>query len=327
MPRVLIAPAVFQNPAAPFFQAMRDAGLELVFPPNDRHSQDSQALIQLLQGIDATMASTEKYTPEVIAKTNLRVIARTGVGYDSVDVPAATAANVAVTITPGAVDVSVAEHTLALILGVYRDVVGRDREVRAGKWSRKSLPRIAGKTLAIVGMGRIGRAVVPRAQGLGLNVIAHDPFPHHEFAAAHNVRMGTLDEVLSEADIVSLHMPCTPETTNLINARTLGLMKPDAVLVNTGRGGLVDEDALFTAMRDGHLFGAALDVFKQEPLPTESRLLELPNVLLATHTAGLDDQSMIDMPRIAAECIANLYLGQWPEHCVINRELGPDWKW
>ncbi len=327
MPRVLIAPSQFRDPAAPCFAELHAAGIELSFPPDQTHAHDPQVLLERLDGIDAVIASTEPYTDDVLSRSSLRVVARTGVGYDSVDVSAATRNNIVVTITPGAVDVSVAEHTLAMIFAVYRDVVGRDREVRSGKWSRESLPRLAGKTLGIVGLGRIGRTVARLAQGVGLRVISHDPFPQVEFARQHDIRLCALDELLAEADIVSLHMPCTPDTANMINRQSLAKMKPDAVLVNTGRGGLVDEEALYDAMAGGHLFAAALDVFQKEPLPIESPLLTLPNAVLSTHTAGLDHQSEFDMPRIAAECVAKLFRGEWPQGCVINDQLRDSWQW
>jgi phosphoglycerate dehydrogenase-like enzyme len=178
-----------------------------------------------------------------------------------------------------------------------------------------------------VGFGRIGRTTALLAQGLKLKVIAHDPQPNEEFAQQHGIRLCTLDELLAQADIVSLHLPCTPTTQNMINRQSLLRMKRDAVLVNTGRGGLVDEQALYEAMASGHLYGAALDVFQKEPLPVDSQLLRLPNVILSTHTAGIDEQSHFDMPRIASECIAKLYRGQWPDGCVINDELRGKWKW
>jgi phosphoglycerate dehydrogenase-like enzyme len=327
MPRVLVTPWAFRNGDALYFAALKEAGFEICFPPNDDHARNWLALLKILDGFDAVMASTEPYTADVLAKCSLRVVARTGVGYDSVDVPAATKNNIVVTITPGAVDVTVAEHTLAMILAVYRDVIGRDREVRSGTWTRTARPRLGGKTLGIVGFGRIGRATARLAQGLNLRVIAHDAQPNQAFAREHGIRLCTLEELLAEADIVSLHLPCTPATQNLINRHTLARMKPDAVLVNTARGGLVDEQALYEAMASGHLYAAALDVFQKEPLPVDSSLLTLPNVILSTHTAGIDEQSHFDMPRIAGECIAKLYRGEWPDGCVINNELRGKWKW
>jgi phosphoglycerate dehydrogenase-like enzyme len=323
----MITPTQFRDPHGTYVRILRDAGLEVCFPPHEHYFGDAPAMIEMLTGVDAVLASTEPYTPEIFERTKLRVVARCGVGFDSVNVPAATARNVLVTITPGAVEASVAEHTLALIFAVFRDVVGRDREVRSGRWTRRGLPRLAGRTLGIIGLGRIGRAVAELAQGIGLKVVAHDPLPNAGYCRRRDISVCSLDELLAISDIVTLHMPNTPATRNLIDQRALTLMKPDAVLINTGRGGLVDEEALYSAMSKGHLRSAALDVFAQEPLPLESPLLQLPNVILTTHTAGLDHQSEIDMPCIAADNVAKLYRGEWPEGCVVNHQLRGRWIW
>ena len=193
MPRVMITPKQFRDPRSPYAQLLEAAGLEVCFPPHDRYFGNAPAMIEMLDGVAAVLASTERYTPEILARTKLRVVARCGVGYDSVDVPAATANNILVTITPGAVEASVAEHTLALIFALFRDVIGRDREVRAGQWTRRGLPRLAGKTLGIIGLGRIGRAVAELAQGVGLTVIAHDPFPHEMYCNQRGIRCYGLD--------------------------------------------------------------------------------------------------------------------------------------
>jgi phosphoglycerate dehydrogenase-like enzyme len=323
----MITPTVFRDPAGPYVRILEQAGLEVRFPPHEEYFGRPAAMIEMLRGVDAVLASTEPYTPEILANTKLRVIARCGVGFDSVDVVAATKNNMLVTITPGAVEVSVAEHTLALIFALFRDVIGRDREVRSGAWSRRGLPRLAGKTLGIVGLGRIGRAVAEIARGVGLKIIAHDPQPNVDYCRERGIRCCALDELLAASDIVSLHLPNMPATRNIIDEQALRRMKPSAVLINTGRGGLVDEDALVRVMRGGHLQSAALDVFAREPLPLDSELLTLPNVVLSTHTAGLDAQSQQDMPRIAAENVAQLYRGIWPEGCVVNHELRATWKW
>src|SRR5262249_17674143 len=140
---------------------------------------------------------------------------------------------------------SVAEQAFALIFSIFRDIAVRDAEIRGGAWRRNPVRRIAGNTLGLVGLGRIGRAMVPRAHGLGLKVVAYDPYADKDWAAKNNVQILSFDELLSTADIVSLHMPCTAETTNLINKQSLAKMKPTAVLINTARGGLIDEDALY----------------------------------------------------------------------------------
>jgi phosphoglycerate dehydrogenase-like enzyme len=284
-------------------------------------------LIAQLQGIDAVIASTEPYTPQVLEAARLRVISRTGVGYDAIDVPAATRRGVVVTITAGTNQHSVAESAIALLTGVFRGLPWRHREVETGRWTRRALPRLMGKTIGLVGLGRIGRAMVPRCQGLGLHMIAHDPLADTAWAADHAVRLCTFDELLQQADIVSLHLPASAENVNLIDAAALAKMKPGAVLINTSRGALVDEDALVEALRSGRLLGAGLDVFKIEPLPLDSPLLALDNLLMLPHVAGLDEESQEATALLAAQSIIDLHQGRWPAECVVNGQLRDGWRW
>jgi D-3-phosphoglycerate dehydrogenase / 2-oxoglutarate reductase len=327
MPRVLVTPEIVQR-RGDHVRLLKDAGLEIFSPAASVPLMQPSVLIENLAGVSAAVVGMEPFNPEVLAAArSLRVVARVGVGYDAVDVPAATAKNIAVTITPGTNEHSVAEQALSLVLGVYRGFPLRDQNVRRGQWVRQSLPRLAGKTLGLVGLGRIGKAIVPRAQGLGLKVIAYDPFPNEEFAAANNVWLCSFDELLAEADIVSLHLPATAETRDLINEKSLAKMKKTALLINTARGTLVDEDALFKALKSGKLWAAGLDVFKQEPLPKEHPLLTLDNVLVSPHTGGIDEESEFAMCTMAAQCVVELYEGRWPEGAVVNSEIRASWKW
>jgi phosphoglycerate dehydrogenase-like enzyme len=329
MPRVLVTPTVIKNQPGPYRDVLEAAGLEVAYPTEKLSESvpNPALLLSQLEGVSAVLAGSELYNREVLAKARLKVIARMGVGYDAIDVAAATEFGTLVTIVPGTNHHSVAEMTLALLLGVFRGFPGRDQEVRSGVWKRQALPRLSGRTIGLVGLGRIGQAVVPRAIGLGLKVIAYDPMPNEAFAGLHGVRLCSLDELLAEADIVSLHLPCTADTANIINARTLAQMKLGAVLINTSRGGLVDEDALIEALASRKLMAAGLDVFRTEPLPLTSPLLKLDNVLLAPHMGGLDHESLRDMGTMAAQCIADLYQGRWPEGCVVNAETRSGWKW
>jgi D-3-phosphoglycerate dehydrogenase len=321
MPRVLLLTPHLQKLDGPFRDVLRGAGMELVLPPQGANPFDPAALQELLRGIDGVIASTEPYTHEVLRGTSLKVIARTGVGYDAIDVAAATELGIAVTITPGTNHDSVAETAVTLMLGVYRGLPWRYKEVLTGQWTRCALPRLVGKTIGLVGLGRIGKAMVPRCQGLALRVIAHDPFADAQFAAANSVRLCSFEELLDEADIVSLHLPASATTTNLINAQALARMKRGSVLINTSRGALVDEDALVAALRSGHLLGAGLDVFKIEPLPLDSPLLKLDNVLMLPHIAGLDEDSLQSTATLAAQCVVDILTGRWPAECVANPEV------
>jgi D-3-phosphoglycerate dehydrogenase len=327
MPRVLVTPTILRNVPGLYSDTLLQGGFEVVYPPEGCDTMRPENLLPLLAGADAMLASVERMSREVMAGTRLRAIARLGVGYDSIDTAAASDLGIAVTITPGTLEESVAEHTVALLLGVTRAIVQRDREVRAGRWSRVAMPRIAGRTFGIVGLGRIGRAVVPKVQGLGMKVVGYDPYADRDWASRAGVTLMNLSELLQSADVVSLHTTTTPETANMINRSTLAQMRPGSILVNTGRGALVDEEALCEALDRGHLFGAALDVFKTEPLPLDSRLLKYENVLLCTHMGGLDWDSQTAASNLAAQCIVDLYRGKWPEACVVNRDLRDRYKW
>jgi phosphoglycerate dehydrogenase-like enzyme len=327
MPRVLVTPTILRNIPGPYSDTLLQGGFEVIYPPEGCDTMQRENLLPLLAGADAMLASVEKMSREVLAATKLRAVARLGVGYDSIDIAAATDLGIAVTITPGTLEESVAEHTVAMLLGVSRGIVQRDREVRAGRWSRQAMPRMMGRTFGIIGLGRIGRAVVPKVQGLGMKVIAYDPYADPDAASRLGVTLMSLSELLQTADVVSLHTTTTPDTLNLINRDALAQMKPGAILINTGRGALVDEDALCEALDRNHLFGAGLDVFKTEPLPLTSKLLKYENVLLCTHMGGLDWESQTAASNLAAQCIVDLYHGRWPDACVVNRQLRDKYKW
>ncbi|NOX56655.1 MAG: phosphoglycerate dehydrogenase, partial [Planctomycetes bacterium] len=261
------------------------------------------------------------------ALPQLRVIARSGVGYDAIDLEACDEAGVVVTITPGVNHHAVAEHTIALLMGVARGFPETDRRVRENRWKRIARPRVMGRTLGIVGLGRIGRAVATRAVGLGLKVIAFEPAPDRQFVQQWNVELTDFGDLLARSDYVSLHLPASPETRHLINAETLAKMKSGSVLINTSRGSLVDEKALCEALRSGHLRAAGLDVFEQEPLPLDSPLLRFDNVLLSGHVAGLDEESHADTYAMLANTIVELYNGGWPEDRIVNLKGVTGWKW
>jgi D-3-phosphoglycerate dehydrogenase len=222
----------------------------------------------------------------------LRVIGRAGVGVDNIDLDAATKKGIAVMNTPGANAVAVAEHTIALMLALARHLTRADALTRAGKWEKKALQgtELRGKTLGIVGLGRVGMEVARRARAFGMELIAHDPFVSSVAAREAHIRMGTLDEVYAAADYLSLHVALTPQTAGMIGWASLKKIKRGARLVNCARGELVDEAALAAALQSGRLAGAALDVFAAEP-PKDSPLLGLDNVILTPHIAGSTRES------------------------------------
>ncbi len=312
----------------PHQQIFPKAGFEVQVAPRSIDLWEEENLINLLADCQGVLAGSEPYTPKVIESLpNLRVIARTGVGFDAIDLEACDKAGVVVTTTPGVNHHSVAEHTLALLFGVARGFPDNDRRVRENRWQRIARPRVMGRTLGIVGLGRIGRAVAWRATGLGLKVLAYEPYPDQEFIQQWRIELASFEDLLKRSDYVSLHLPMSAESKHLMNAETFAMMKPGSVLINTARGALVDETALYNALKSGHLRGAGLDVFEVEPLPLESPLLELDNVLLAGHLAGLDEESHDDTFKMAAETIIALQKGDWPAFCIQNLKGVKNWSW
>lgn len=312
----------------PHVEILERAGFIVEKVDRSLNLADEDTLIRTVDGCAAVLASSEPYTPRVIESLPmLRVIARTGVGYDAIDVAACDRHRIAITTTPGVNHHSVAEHTIALLMGVARGFPDLDMRVREGRWQRFEYPRVMGSTLGIVGLGRIGQAVVPRAVGLGMKVLAHEPYPDLEFVSQWDLELCELDDLLARSDYVSLHTPLIPATKHLMNRERLAKMKPGSVLINTGRGGLVDEVALNDALTSGHLRGAGLDVFEVEPLPLTSPLLNHRHVLLAGHVAGLDVESRRDALTMAAETIVALKRGEWPAQCIQNLRGVTDWTW
>jgi D-3-phosphoglycerate dehydrogenase / 2-oxoglutarate reductase len=327
MPRVLIGPYLLRSQPGRFREILTDAGFELIDPVGDFSLTASQ-LRPHLPDLDAMLAGGERMTPELFAiAPRLRAIARTGVGYDLIDLAAASAHKVAVTITPGTNQESVAEQTMALLLAVVRRIVPNDRVIHSGGWDRTLVAPIRGKTLGLIGMGRIGRAVALRALPFRMRVVAFDTFLHAEFDERHGIERLSLDHLLATSDVVSLHLPLTEATRGMVNREFLAKMRPGAYLVNTSRGGLVVETDLRDALTSGHLTAAGLDVLNQEPPEPGNPLLGLPNVVLSPHIAGTDTQSMREMAELAATTIVDLHQNRWPGDCVVNAELRDGWRW
>ena len=261
------------------------------------------ALAAELAGAEALIVrSATRVTDELLAAApRLRVVGRAGVGVDNIDVEAATRRGVLVMNTPGGNAVSVAEHAIALLLALARRIPQFDAATRAGRWEKSSAGiEVRGKTLGLVGLGRVGAEVARRARALEMRVGAHDPYISENFARDAGVDLVSLEELLRRADFISLHAALVPATERLINAATLAQMKPGARLINTARGELVDEAALADALRSGRLAGAALDVFAVEP-PGASPLLGLPNVIATPHVAGSTQEAQEEVGVLIAQ--------------------------
>jgi D-3-phosphoglycerate dehydrogenase len=263
-----------------------------------------EQLIAIIPAYDALLVrSATQVTAEVIrAGVKLRVVGRAGVGVDNIDVDAATQAGVVVVNAPTGNVVAAAEHTIAMLMAMARNIPQADAHVRAGLWKRNQFMgvEVRGKTLGVVGLGRVAQEVVRRAQGLGMNVLAFDPYVTAEYANQRGVELADLDTLMARADFLTLHVPLTPQTRNLISRERLALMQPTARLINVARGGVVDEEALVEAVESGRLAGAALDVYEQEPLPADSPLRRCPHIILSPHLGG----STIEAQEKVAEDVA-----------------------
>ncbi|MBL6078431.1 hydroxyacid dehydrogenase [Belnapia sp. T18] len=256
---------------------------------------------------------------------NLRIVARHGVGYDAVDVPALTERGIPLTVTPDANAVSVAEHAMMLLLNVARQARFYDTATRELRWSNPPVPAtfdLAGRTILVMGFGRIGGRVARLAAAFGMNVLVRDPFiPQNTIKGAGFRPVKDLAAGLAEADVVTIHLPSNEKTRGTVNGEFLAGMKRGAVLVNTARGTLVDEAALAGALTSGHLSAAGLDVFWEEPAQADNPLLRLPNVIVTPHTAAATEQSLRRMALSCAESILQVFDGKLDPDVVINQEV------
>lgn len=280
------------------------------------------AYLPFLPTADALLLRTQKLDASRIASANsLKIVSRHGVGYDAVDVEALNGRGIPLTIVGDVNSRAVAEHTLMLMLAAARRVVAHDTATRAGQWgvrNRFETVELDGKTLLIIGFGRIGRRVAHLAQAFGMEVVAYDPFTDQEQMKAAGVRRAaSIDGALPYADYVSLHVPGSPSGP-MFGADELALMKPGAILVNAARGGLIDETALDVAIREGRLGGAALDVFTQEPPPPDHPFLTNDRIVVSPHAAGLTNECASRMAVAAVRNIVNFYGGTLEPALVVN---------
>ena len=301
MPRVLIA-----DPIA-------EAGIERLRGHAEvdvKLKQSPAALVEAIPDYDALIVRSETRVGEkvIAAGAHLKVIGRAGAGVDNIDVEAATRAGILVVNAPSGNMIAAAEHTIAMLLALARHIPQADQAVKAGRWERSRFlgTELRDKVLGVIGLGSIGREVAHRAQAFGMRVIASDPVASEERAAQLNVKLLPLDQLLAEAEVITLHVPLTAQTHHMIDARAIAAMKPGVRLLNVARGGIVDESALWNALQDGHVAGAALDVFEQEP-PGENPLLSLPQVVTTPHLGASTEEAQISVAlEIADQVIAVL---------------------
>jgi D-3-phosphoglycerate dehydrogenase / 2-oxoglutarate reductase len=287
---------------------------------------EQAALLPILSDVTGIALSGTPYKQiEMDASPAMQVVARIGVGYDAVEVPALTARGVPLMVAGTANSTSVAEHAFHLMMALAKRTPALDAMVRKGTWGDRhdGLPvELSGKTVLIVGFGRIGTRSARRCQGFDMNVLIYDPYvPVEKITAAGCEHVTDLDAALPRADIVSIHCPKNAETVGLFNAARLARMKRGAFIINTARGGIIDEPALHGALTSGHLAGAGLDVFEMEPTPVNNTLLKLDTVIASPHMAGVTTESVAGMAMVTAENILSVLDGNPNRDNVINKEV------
>jgi D-3-phosphoglycerate dehydrogenase / 2-oxoglutarate reductase len=305
MTRVLVTTTSLQDIPGPHHDKLAAAGLELV---RERGPLPESKMLELAGSFDAFLCGDDAITRAVIEKSlpRLRIIAKYGIGVDKIDVPCATEKNIPVLFTPGVNHTTVAEHCFGLMLCLTKHFVTEINYTRAGQWKRLTGNELFGKTLGIVGMGRIGKEMAIRANAFGMPCVAYDVYWDDKFAAANNVkRAEKLDDLIKESDVISLHTNLTPETNEMINARTLGLMKKGTMLINCGRGELIKTADIVAALESGQLGGYGADVLDVEPPPADHPLLKAKNCIITPHVASRTVESV---QRQAGMAVDNLLL-------------------
>ena len=305
MVKVLVAAPLHERA----IEVLKNAGFEVIY----EEYPDEEKLVELVGDVDAIIVrSKPKVTRRVIeAAPKLKVIGRAGVGLDNIDLEAAKERGIKVVNSPGASSRSVAELAVALMFAVARKIAFADRKMREGVWAKKQCMgmELEGKTLGIVGFGRIGYSIAKIARALGMNVLLYDPYPNEERAREVGGKFVPLEELLKESDVVTLHVPLVEQTYHLINEERLRLMKPTAILINAARGAVVDTNALVKALQEGWIAGAGLDVFEEEPLPKDHPLTKLDNVVLTPHIGASTVEAQMRAGVQVAEQIVEILKG------------------
>ena len=312
--KILITATSFRadnpGPALERLQAFAAAsGGELVFNPLGKPLSEDE-LVPLLRDCDGYIAGLDFVTRKVIDSCEkLKVISRYGAGVDRVDLKAAAERNITVCNTPGANAQAVADLALALALAVARKLPLLDRKTREGQWVRSTGIELYGKTMGILGLGAVGRGVAKRAQGFSMKVLAYDPYIDARYAAENGIAVPDFDSLVESADVTSLHLPLNDKTRHIISGEVMGRMKKGAILINTARGGLIDEDAAFRLLKGGHLGGLGIDTYEEEP-PGNSPLFTLDNVVLTPHTAAHTTEATATMAAMAVQNLIDVLSGK-----------------
>ena len=303
--KVLISTSTFAKFDSGPLEKLHQNGLETILNPYARKLKPQES-IELLQDVDGVIAGVESLSQEILSQAKkLKVISRCGGGLDKVDLSAAKRLGIRVLSTPDAPTEAVAEMALALMLSLARHICQADRNLRQGSWKPIMGTLLRGKTMGIIGLGRVGKRLTQLVAPLGMKILAFDSHPDQTFTRNHQIHLVPLDELLTQSDVISLHVTLTNDTRNLINKKTLRLMKANALLVNTSRGGVVDEEALCESLTNNRLGGAALDVYEQEPY--SGPLLECDRVIATSHMGSYAKEARIGMEEQAVDNLLSVF--------------------
>jgi D-3-phosphoglycerate dehydrogenase len=299
---------------------LKSHGCTIELTPQTKKLSEEE-IIQKVTDLDAMIVGIEKITEKVItAAQKLKIISKHGAGVDNIDVKAASSKGIIVTSAPGANSDAVADLTIGLFLAVARKIPFADRSIRDGAWPRVVGVQLNGKVLGIIGLGQVGKKVARRALGFDMRVLTYDVIKDEEFSRTHGITYVSLDEVFSQSDYISIHIPLTPSTQHLIGEKELGMMKKDTILVNISRGNIVEEEALYQALKTGRIRGAALDVFAQEPAAKANPLLALDNFIATPHMGGYTHEALRETGMICVRDIVSMLEGKRPQY-VVNPEI------
>lgn len=272
-------------------------------------------MLELVGDFDGILCGDDAFTRKVLEKCRpkLRVLSKYGIGVDKIDLQAATDYRIPVTYCPGVNHTTVAEHSFGLMLSLYRQITQQNALVHQGQWKRMTGHELMGKTLGILGVGRIGKEVAKRAKAFEMKVIAYDPYWDEAFAVQYGVsRRHSIDEVVKEADILALHMNLTSENREFLNAARLATMKKDAIVINTSRGALVDQAAVAEAVKSGQIAGYGADVVEPEPISADNPLIGVPNIVLTPHIGSRTYESVVRQATMAVENLIRVLNGETP---------------
>jgi D-3-phosphoglycerate dehydrogenase len=320
MKRVLVTARIFGHVSDQSFDIFKTNGIEVVPNPHRGKRLYEDALIALIGGVDGLLTGVDEVTSKVIhGADKLKVISKFGTGVDNIDVTAATEKGIVVTNAPGMNSDAVADMTFALMLAAARKIPFAFTQVQQEKWPLIIGTGVWGKSLGIIGLGEIGKRVALRANGFNMEVMSYEKFPDENFIREQNIKLVSLEQLLQTSDFVSIHVPLTDETRHLIGAAEIELMKPTAIMINTARGGIVNEEALYNGLRSGKPATAAFDVLKEEP-PADRSLLDLDNFIITPHISPFTKEAIGAAERLSAQNLIDVLNGRYPAN-IVNSEV------